>query len=49
MDKYLDLARETQDMRNREMPVIPVVVGALGIIPKRLERKLEQFEIEGRI
>ena len=36
-DKYLDLARE--------MTVIPIVIGALGTIPKALVNELENLEL----
>ena len=36
-DKYLDLARELRKQRNVRMTVIPIVVGALGTVPKGLE------------
>ena len=29
--------------------VIPIIVGAFGIFPKNLKRKLEELEIRGRI
>ena len=28
---------------------IPIVIGALGMVPKGLERSLEELEIRGRI
>ena len=30
MGKYLDLARELKKVRNMEVTVIPIVIGALG-------------------
>ena len=32
-----------------KVTVIPIVIGALGTIPKVSERRLKEFEIEGRI
>ena len=48
-DKYFDLARELRNLWNMRMTVIPIVIGALGMIAKGLERKLEKVVIEGRI
>ena len=39
-DKYLDLARELKQLRNMKVMVIPVVIDALGTIPKGLIKKL---------
>ena len=50
MDKYLDLVRQShQKMWIMMVTVIPLVVGALGTIPKGLEKRLEEFEIRKRI
>ena len=49
IDKYLDLARELKKLWNMKVKVIPIVVGALGTVPKGLERGLENLEIRGRI
>ncbi len=45
-DKYLDLAREqkTNTLWNI-VPVIPIVIGALGTILKGLVKGLEDLEI----
>ena len=40
IDKYLDLAREAVEY---EGEVIPIVVGALGTVPKSLQKKLEEL------
>ena len=45
MDKYLDLARELKRLWNMKVKVIPIVVGALGTVPKGLE----SLKISGRI
>ena len=34
---------------NMPVMVIPIVAGALGMIPKELESELGQLEIEGKI
>ena len=44
-DKYLDLARELKKLWNMKVTMILIVVGALGIIPKRLVKGLEDLEI----
>ena len=44
IDKYLDLARELKKLWNMKVKVIPIVVGALGTVPKRLEKGLENLE-----
>ena len=49
IDKCLDLARELKKLWNMKVKVIPIVVGALGTVPKGLERGLENLEIRGRI
>ena len=49
MDKYLDLARELKKLWNMRVKVIPKVVGALGTIPKGLEKRFENLEIRGKI
>ena len=49
MDKYLDLARELKKLWNMRVKVIPFVVGALGTVPKCLEKRLEDLEIRGSI
>ena len=42
-DKYFDLARRLKVM------VIPIVIGALGTVTKRLVKRLEDLEIKGRV
>ena len=46
-DKYLDLARELKKPWN--LKVVPIVIGALGTVPKGLEKSLSELEIKGRI
>ena len=41
MDRYLDLARELKKMWNMKVAFIPIVIGALGIVTKRLWKGLE--------
>ena len=45
-DKCLDLARKKQN--NMKAMVIPLVIGAPGMVSKRLVRGLEELETGGR-
>ena len=49
MDKYLDLARELKKLQNMKVTVILFVVGALGTVPRGLEKRLGAPEIRRRI
>ena len=40
IDKYLDLVGELKKIWNMKVKVISIVVGALGTVPKSLEKKL---------
>ena len=40
-DKYLDLTRELKKLWNMKVKVVPIVIGALGTVPKGLEKSLE--------
>ena len=44
-DKNLDLARELKKLWNMKVTVIPVIIGALGTIPKGLVKGLKDLEI----
>ena len=48
-DKYLDLARELKRLWNMKVLVIPIVVGALGTIPKGLVKGLEDLELREQL
>ena len=48
-DKYLDLARELKKQWNMRVKVVSIVIGALGTIPKGLEKSLSKLRIKGRI
>ena len=48
-DKYLDLARELQKLRNMKVTIVPIVTGALGTITKGLLKGLEDLEVVGRV
>ena len=39
IDKYLNLAREQKILWNMWVTVIPIVIGALGMVPKGQEKK----------
>ena len=44
---YLDLAREPKELENMKVTVIPIVISALGTIPKGLTKGQEGLEIRG--
>ena len=48
-DKYLDLAGELKKLWNMKVMVIPIVIGALGTIPKGLVKGLKDLEIRGQV
>ena len=43
-DKYLNLARELKKLWNVKMTIIPIVIGAFGIVTKGLIKGLEDLE-----
>ena len=45
----MDLAGELKRLWNMKVVVIQVAVGALGMVYKYLEKRLEELEIRGRI
>ena len=47
-DKYLDLARELKKLRNMKV-TIPIVIGALGTVTKKLVQGLEDLEVAGQV
>ena len=48
--KYLDLAREVEKkLWYTKVTVIPIVIGALGIVTKGLIQELEDLEIRERV
>ena len=47
-DKYLNLARELKKLRNMNVTIMPIVIGALGTITKGLLKCLEDLEVGGR-
>ena len=46
--KNLDLARELKKLRNINVTVIPIVIGAFGTVAKGLVQGLEDVEKRGR-
>ena len=48
INKYLDLARELKKFWNMNVTIISLIIGALGTVPKGLE-KLKELEIRGRL
>ena len=43
--KYADLKLEISRMWNCELTVVPIIIGALGSIPKNLPNHLKKLEI----
>ena len=48
-DKYLDLARELKKLRNMQVTIIPIVIGAFRTETKGLLKGLEELEVGGRV
>ena len=48
-DKYLDLARELKKLWNMQVTIIPIVIGAFGIVTKGLLKGLEDLEVGSRV
>ena len=48
-EKYLDLSRELKKLWNMKVTMIPIVIGALGIIPKCLVKLVEDLKIRGQL
>ena len=42
-------SQRTEKLSNMKVMVIPIVISALGTVPKGLERRLEKIEIGGKI
>ena len=45
IEKYQDLERDLQKMWNVKVKIIPIVVGSLGAIPKKIGNRLKQIGI----
>ena len=48
-DTYLDLARKLKKLRNMQVTIIPIVIGAFGTVTKGLLKGLEDLEVGGRV
>ena len=48
-DKYLDLARKLKKLWNMKVTVIPIEIGALGVVTKRLILGLKNLEIRWQV
>ena len=48
-DKYLNLARELKKLRNKQVTIIPIVIGAFGTVTKGLLKGLEDLEVSGEV
>ena len=46
---FVDLAREIKIIMNIKVTMIPIIIGALGAIPKGLAKGLEDLEIRGQV
>ena len=49
IDKYQDLAREIRSLWKVKAKVIPIVIGALGTIPKGLNGYLKEIGVTTRV
>ena len=49
IESYQDLNRELQKLRNLKISIVLIVVGALGTIPKSLEKHLNEGNVEVNI
>ena len=47
-DKYLALARELKQLSNMKASIVPIVIGAFGIVTEGLLKGLEDLEVSGR-
>ena len=48
LDKYLNFSRDLKKLWNMKMTVIPIVVRALGTVPKNMAKKFHELEIRER-
>ena len=46
-ENYIDLARELEKLWKMKVTVIPIIIGALGIVTKDLVKRIENMEIRG--
>ena len=45
-ESYQDLKRELQKLWNLKTSIVPIVIGALGTIPKSLEKHVSELNVE---
>ena len=45
-DKCQDLRTELSRLWNKSVEIVPIIIGALGTIPKSLKRNLEELEAD---
>ena len=45
--KYLDLARELKKLWNMKVTIIPIVIGAFGMVTKGLLKNLDDLKVGG--
>ena len=48
-ESYQDLKRELQKLWNLKTSIVPIVIGALGTIPKSLEKHLNELNAKVNI
>ena len=48
-NKYFDLARELKKLCNMKVTIVPIVIGVLDTISKRLLKGQENLEVGGRV
>ena len=48
-EKFVGLAKELRKLWGMKMTVLPIVIGALGMVSKSLEKELDELEIGWRI
>ena len=49
IQKYQDMRRELKKLWNKNMKVIPIIVGALGTTPSKLPKRLKEIGINTKI
>ena len=48
-DNYLDLARELEKLWNKQVTIIPIIIGAFGTVTKGLLKGLKDLEVGGQV
>ena len=48
-DNYIDLARELKKLWNMKVTIIPIVIGAFGMVTKGLLKGMEDLEVGGQV